>query len=72
MAWSGVGSDGPAWGRKGIDVKYKNPRRVAAGKMAYHQRKSAQDEADQKVLQIVINVIAIAMVIVVFGLLMLK
>lgn len=53
-------------------MKYKNPRRVAAGKMAYHQRKSAQDEADQKVLQIVINVIAIAMVIVVFGLLMLK
>ena len=31
----------------------KNPRRVAAGKMAYGRKKAAQDEADKPVLQFI-------------------
>lgn len=43
----------------------KNPRRVAAGKVAYGRKKTAQDEADKPFLQMIG---AIVLVITAFGL----
>lgn len=47
-------------------MKPKNPRRVAAGKVAYGIKKTAQDEHDKGVMQIISGAI---LLIVLFGLL---
>jgi hypothetical protein len=45
----------------------KNPRRVAAGKMAYARKKAAQDEADKPAMEIVMIVVVVLFVIGLFA-----
>ena len=45
----------------------KNPRRVAAGKVAYGIKKSAQDEADKPVLQFIGVVVVLVTLIGLFA-----